>query len=39
LASLPPVGFEFLAQYWISVNENQSKVLKMKKQEKKGGYN
>ena len=33
LKKLPAVGFQFLSQYWISVNENSSKVLKMQKKE------
>jgi len=35
LKTLPYVGFEFLAQYWISVNMNNSKVLKIEKEAKK----
>ena len=39
LKNLPAVGFQFLAQYWISVNENSSKVLKMyKKEQEKTNY-
>jgi len=30
--TLPMVGFDFLQHYFISVNENQSKLLKVKKE-------
>ncbi len=36
---MPLVGFEFLQHYFISVNENQSKLLKQKKEKSKAQTN
>jgi hypothetical protein len=35
VATLPVVGFEFLQNYFLSVNENQSKLLRVQSQKKK----
>jgi hypothetical protein len=37
--TMPLVGFEFLQHYFISVNENQSNLLKFKKEKPKAQTN